>query len=187
MSATNQRNYSVMTLILYWSGIAVMSSLYVTIPLLSIFADTYGISLTQAAATGSVFSLGFAIGCLIYGVLSDKYGRKKIILIGLMALTFISFLLGTVDHFSWIVVLRGLQGAAAATFSPVALAYAVEMFPADKRVTAIGFISTGFLSSRDRRAGDQRPDWPNLWLERGVLSACRRLRRNFAPRAKAFA
>lgn len=145
MSATNPRNFSVMTLILCWSGMAVMSSLYVTIPLLSIFADTYGISLTQAAATGSVFSLGFAIGCLIYGALSDKYGRKKIILIGLIALTFITFLLGTVDHFSWIVVLRGLQGAAAATFSPVALAYAVEMFPADKRVTAIGFISTGFL------------------------------------------
>jgi predicted MFS family arabinose efflux permease len=124
---------------------AVMSSLYVTIPLLSIFADTYLISLTQAAATGSVFSLGFAIGCLIYGALSDQYGRKKIITIGLVALTFISFLLALADHFPLILALRGLQGAAAATFSPVALAYAVEMFPADKRVTAIGFISTGFL------------------------------------------
>lgn len=141
----NQRNYSVMTAVLCWSGMAVMSSLYVTIPLISLFAEMFNITLTQAAATGSVFSLGFAIGCLIYGALSDKYGRKTIILIGLIALTLITLLLGMADHFAWIIALRFFQGAAAATFSPVALAYAVEMFPAEKRVTTIGFISTGFL------------------------------------------
>lgn len=140
-----KRNYSVMTAVLCWSGMAVMSSLYVTIPLISLFADLFSIAPAQAAAAGSVFSLGFAIGCLIYGALSDKYGRKKIIVIGLLALTVISLLLGAIDSFFWIIVLRGLQGAAAATFSPVALAYAVEMFPAEKRVTTIGFISTGFL------------------------------------------
>lgn len=139
------RNYSLMTAVLCWSGMVVMSSLYVTIPLVSLFAEQFGATLTQAAATGSVFSIGFAIGCLIYGALSDKYGRKPIIFVGLVVLSLISLLLGTVDRFSWVLVLRGLQGAAAATFSPVALAYAVEMFPADKRVTTIGFISTGFL------------------------------------------
>ncbi len=85
------------------------------------------------------------MGCLIYGALSDKYGRKKVIFIGFIALTIITFLLGMVHSLTWLIVLRGLQGAAAATFSPVALAYAVEMFPAEKRVTTIGFISTGFL------------------------------------------
>ncbi|WP_235847638.1 MFS transporter [Paenibacillus tuaregi] len=140
-----KRNYSFMTALLCWSGMVIMSSLYVTIPLISLFSDIYGVSSTQAAAAGSIFSLGFALGCLIYGAVSDKYGRKKVIFIGLIALTFVSLLLGTVHSFSWIIVLRGLQGAAAATFSPVALAYAVEMYPAQKRVTAIGFISTGFL------------------------------------------
>jgi len=144
-SSIKKRNYSLMTMILCWAGMAVMSSLYVTLPLISIFSDRYGITLTQAATTGSIFSLGFAVGCLVYGALSDKYGRKKVIFVGLIALTFISLLLGMVDHFLWILILRGLQGAAAATFSPVALAYAVEMFPAEKRVTTIGFISTGFL------------------------------------------
>ncbi|RJX40421.1 MFS transporter [Paenibacillus pinisoli] len=134
-----------MTAILCWAGMVVMSSLYVTIPLISMFSDTFGVSSTQAAAAGSVFSLGFALGCLVYGAVSDKYGRKKVIFIGLIALTLISLLLGVVQEFSWMIILRWLQGAAAATFSPVALAYAVEMYPAQKRVTAIGFISTGFL------------------------------------------
>lgn len=126
-----RRNYSLMTVILCWSGLAVMSSLYVTIPLISVFARLYDITPTEAAAAGSTFSIGFALGCLIYGALSDKYGRKKVIFTGLLVLTLISLLLGTVHTFAWIVVLRGLQGAAAATFSPVALAYAVEMYPAE--------------------------------------------------------
>ncbi|MFS0838902.1 MFS transporter [Paenibacillus sp. 1P03SA] len=142
-----RRNYSLMTVILCWSGLVVMSSLYVTIPLISVFARLYDITPTEAAAAGSTFSIGFALGCLIYGALSDKYGRKKVIFTGLLVLAFISLLLGTVHTFEWIVVLRGFQGAAAATFSPVALAYAVEMYPPEKRVTTIGFISTGFLTA----------------------------------------
>ncbi|SMF84247.1 Predicted arabinose efflux permease, MFS family [Paenibacillus uliginis N3/975] len=140
-----QRNYSLMTIILCWSGLVIMSSLYVTIPLISVFAQLFSISTTEAAAAGSTFSIGFAIGCLIYGALSDKYGRKTVIFVGLLFLTIISLLLGFVHQFPWILILRGLQGAAAATFSPVALAYAVEMYPVEKRVTTIGFISTGFL------------------------------------------
>ncbi|MGG1535096.1 MFS transporter [Brevibacillus agri] len=133
------------TELIHQKSYALMTSLYVTIPLLPLFAENYGVSLAEAAATGSVFSLGFALGCLVYGALSDKYGRKQVILSGLFVLIVLSFLLGTVDSFGWLIVLRGLQGAAAASFSLVALAYAVEMFPLEKRVTAIGFISTGFL------------------------------------------
>ncbi|MFF2910820.1 MFS transporter [Paenibacillus sp. NPDC057934] len=139
------RNYTAMTLILCWAGMVIMSSLYVTIPLTPLFSDVFGVSSTQAATAGSIFSLGFAVGCLIYGPLSEKYGRKTVIFIGLIALTCISLLIGLVHDFSWIIGLRGLQGAAAATFSPVALAYAVEMFPAHRRVTLIGFITTGFM------------------------------------------
>ncbi|MFF2017088.1 MFS transporter [Paenibacillus sp. NPDC058177] len=139
------RNYTAMTMILCWAGMVIMSSLYVTLPLIPLFSDVFGVSSTQAATAGSIFSLGFAIGCLIYGPLSEKYGRKSVIFIGLITLICISLLIGLVRDFSWIIVLRGFQGAAAATFSPVALAYAVEMFPAQKRVTAIGFITTGFM------------------------------------------
>ncbi|HDX9610682.1 TPA: MFS transporter [Bacillus toyonensis] len=139
------RNYTVMTAVLCWAGMVVMSSLYVTIPLIALFSDIFKVSLAQSAATGSIFSVGFAIGCLLFGAISDKYGRKKVIFIGLLALSIASFFLGFVDSLFWLIILRGLQGIAAATFSPVALAYVVEMFPVEKKVTTIGFVSTGFL------------------------------------------
>ncbi|MGF9645191.1 MFS transporter [Paenibacillus sp. FSL L8-0502] len=137
--------YAWMTVILCWSAVAVMSSLYVTIPLVPLFAKVFGKTLAEAALPGSIFSLGFAAGCLVYGGLSDRFGRKQVIVIGLLALTIISLSISLTSQYSVLVTLRLLQGLAAATFSPVALAYAVDMFPAEKRVTAIGFISTGFL------------------------------------------
>ncbi|MEK3950479.1 MFS transporter [Paenibacillus sp. FSL H7-0703] len=137
--------YAWMTVILCWSAVVVMSSLYVTIPLLPFFAKVFGKTLAEAALPGSIFSLGFAAGCLVYGGLSDRFGRKQVIVTGLLALTIISLSISLTSQYSVLVILRLLQGLAAATFSPVALAYAVDMFPAEKRVTAIGFISTGFL------------------------------------------
>lgn len=45
------------------------------------------------------------------------------------------------------IVCRGLQGFAAASFGPVSISYVVDFFPKEKRVTAIGFISSSFLIS----------------------------------------
>lgn len=64
---------------------------------------------------------------------------------GLFILSLISLLIGLITDLSWLILFRGLQGAAAATFSPVALAYVVEVFPPQKRVMTIGCINTGFL------------------------------------------
>lgn len=141
----NRANYALMTTILSWTGMVVMSSLYLTIPLISVFSDYFNISLTKAGFTSSVFSLGFALGCFFYGAISEKYGRKNVIVFGLFSLSMITLLLGLVNDFSFILLLRGLQGLAAATFSPVALAYTLEVFPNDRKVGTIGFISTGFL------------------------------------------
>jgi YNFM family putative membrane transporter len=138
-------NYSWITFILFFAGTVIMSSLYITIPLVSVFSKAFSVSQSQAVWTSSLFSICFAIGCLFYGPLSDRYGRKKIILIGLAALTIISLILGLQNNLQWIIIFRGLQGAAAATFSPVALSFAVELFPPNRRVGAIGCISTGFL------------------------------------------
>lgn len=138
-------NYSWITFILFWAGLVIMSSLYVTIPLISMFSEIFSVSPSKAVWVSSSFSICFAIGCLFYGPLSDRYGRKKVILLGLLALIITSLILGLQNSLELIIVFRGLQGAAAATFSPVALSYAVELFPPNRRVGAIGCISTGFL------------------------------------------
>lgn len=138
-------NYKLMTVILFWCGLIVMSSMYLTIPLISIFSTSMNISPNEAALTSTIFCIFFAVGCLIYGPLSDRFGRKKVIVIGMGFLAIVSPLVGISDNLSWILFTRALQGAAAATFSPVALAYIVEMFPDNRKLTATGVLVTGFL------------------------------------------
>jgi MFS transporter, YNFM family, putative membrane transport protein len=138
-------NYSIITLILLWCGLVVMSSMYLTIPLTAIFSTLLNVSSNEAVWTSSIFAIFFAIGCLFYGPLSDRYGRKKIIMIGLILLTIVTPMVGLFNNIYWIISLRAIQGAIAATFSPVALIYIAEMFPDNRKVHATGFLVTGFL------------------------------------------
>ncbi|MRH42750.1 MFS transporter [Aquibacillus halophilus] len=159
----NQKNYPLMTFALFWAAIAVMCGLYMTIPLISTFASTFEVSHEEAAWAGSSFSIFFAIGCLFYGALSDRYGRKIIIVIGLVVSAFVTTLIGTVDTLTALIIMRAIQGAAAATFSPVALSYAGDMFPSNQRGTTIGFISTGFLLAGI--IGQVLSSVANQWME----------------------
>jgi len=140
-----ESRYVWITWLLSWSGLIVMCSLYVTLPLNSLFSSEFDISVSRAALTSSLFSLCFACGCLVYGAIADKYGRKKVVLFGLICLAVFTCAAGWGHSFAWLLLLRGLQGLAASTFSPVVLAYIVSIFPQHRRVTAIGFVSTGFL------------------------------------------
>lgn len=143
--STAKKSYFLITAVLFWCGLVVVSSLYITIPLISVFSDVYKVSLSKAAWSSSVFSFCYAIGFLIFGPLSDRYGRKRIIMSGLGALTIFTPIIAFSENWLWFVIVRGMQGIAAATFAPTALAYIADKYPAEKRVTINGFVSTGFL------------------------------------------
>ncbi|MEC2159101.1 MFS transporter [Virgibacillus halodenitrificans] len=135
------------TSILFWCALIVVSSVYTTTPLIDVFSDYFSTTSAHAAWTSSSFSLFYAIGFLFFGPLSDRFGRKNIILTGLLALGILTPLIGMTDQLEWVVALRGIQGFFAATFAPTALAYAFEMFPKQKLVTVIGFLSFGYVTA----------------------------------------
>ncbi|RHW34068.1 MFS transporter [Lysinibacillus yapensis] len=141
----NQLNYNFMTFILAWSGFVILMSMYITIPLTSVFVTALNISTTEAVWIGSAFSLCYAICCLFYGPLSDKWGRKIFMVYGIGLLTIITFAIGFAENYHILLALRALQGIAAAAFIPISLVYTAELFPPQKRLTAIGFITSGFL------------------------------------------
>lgn len=143
--ASQKRNYPFITFILFWCGLTLLTSMYITIPLTSVFSEEFHITLDQTSWIGSSFSLCYALGCLLYGPISDKYGRKVLMVVSISVLTVITFMIGFVHSYHALVVLRAIQGLVAAAFAPISLVYAGEMFPPNKRVTVVGFISTGLL------------------------------------------
>ncbi|MBH5320471.1 MFS transporter [Paenibacillus sp. GSMTC-2017] len=133
------------TAILTWCGLAVVCALYVTIPLVPVIATTFSVPPSHALWISSAFSLAYAIGFLFNGVLSHKFGTKQMMFYGLIALSVVSPLLGLVQNLTLLTALRAIQGLAASTFAPAVLTYIVKAYPVQKRVTAIGFVSMGFL------------------------------------------
>ncbi|MGM1049051.1 MAG: MFS transporter [Bacillota bacterium] len=136
---------SFIILILFFAGLVIMSSFYVTIPLIPVLSQDFSVSEGETVWISSMFTFCFAFGCLLFGPLSDRFGRKKIMLWGLVALTIVTIFLGFQSSLYSVILFRGIQGLTAATFSPVVLPYVMELFPQNKRVFAVSCMSASFL------------------------------------------
>lgn len=141
------RNYYdiVVILVLFFPALFVLSAVYFTVPIINELKLTWNINNVEAAWSSTIFSICFALGCLIYGPISNYVGRKPIIVIGLISLSIITICCYFVKEYGEFLLLRALQGATAASFSPVALTYIAERFTLPKRVLVVGYISMGFL------------------------------------------
>ncbi|WP_084728558.1 MFS transporter [Xenorhabdus khoisanae] len=146
LDQTHTANRSVVVL-LATIALFVLAQLYLAIPLLTHVGQDFGStnpeSVTFALATS--FSLAYACGFLIWGPVSDQYGRRPVMLVGLIILSIATFACSFAPSLSWLAGLRILQGLAASSFAPIALAYLTETVPVRHRATAIGTMSTSFL------------------------------------------
>lgn len=128
------------------AALLVLTQLYLSIPLRDLIGAEYGASgVTAALAAG--YSLCYAAGFLIHGPLSDHFGRRRVLLWGLAALTVTTAAVGLATSTAALGALRAVQGLAAATFAPTVLAYLGEALPPRRRALAIGAISVAFLSA----------------------------------------
>jgi EmrB/QacA subfamily drug resistance transporter len=88
--------------------------------------------------TVNAYNLAFAVALLTGAALGDRYGRKRIYWIGLLAFTIASAAAALSPSVGALIAARGLQGAAAAAVMPMTLTLISEAFPAEKRGAAIG-------------------------------------------------
>jgi YNFM family putative membrane transporter len=145
MNVRNRLDATMTVTILGLTGLIVVSQLYVSIPLVPMMERLFDVSQAQASWLGTAFGLAYAGGFLVFGPLSDRYGRKTIMVPGLFALTLATLAVGFSPSYEVLVGLRVVQGIAAATFGPAALAYLGEVLPASIRATGIAVMTTGFL------------------------------------------
>lgn len=124
----------------------VLTQLYLAIPLLAYVRQDFStMAETTTFAFATSFSLAYAGGFLFWGPVSDQYGRRSVMLVGLVALSVTTFACAFAPSLSWLAALRAAQGMAASSFAPIALAWLAEAMPPNRRATAIGAMSTSFL------------------------------------------
>lgn len=119
------------------------------VPILPFYATRYGASALMVGLLISSFSVAQLLCAPAWGRMSDRYGRRPAILIGLTisALSYIVFAFAR----SWEVLLlsRLVQGLGAGTIGVVS-AYVADASSSDQRTKAIGWLTTvtslGWLS-----------------------------------------
>ncbi|RYL27550.1 Bcr/CflA family multidrug efflux MFS transporter [Acinetobacter piscicola] len=98
------------------------------LPALPSIAHDLNSTVAATQKTITIFLLGFSIGMLIYGPLSDRFGRKKLLLIGMVLYVFAT--LGCIfsQHIEQLLLFRFLQAMGGASASVLARALVRDLF-----------------------------------------------------------
>ncbi len=121
----------------------IFANMYTTQAILPVFSKDFSISAPTTGLTVSLLVLAVAVGSLFYGPLSDRVGRKAV-MVGASFLVIIPTLLcGFAPNFITLVVFRTLQGLLMPGLTSVAIPYVNEEFEGKGRGLAMGIYVSG--------------------------------------------
>jgi DHA1 family tetracycline resistance protein-like MFS transporter len=123
-------------------------SLGLILPVLpALIMQLTGEGLSAAAAYGGWLSFVFAamqFFCApLLGNLSDRYGRRPVLLLSLFALGLDYIVMGFAPQLGWLFVGRLVAGVAGAAYAP-AYAYIADISPPEKRAQNFGLVGAAF-------------------------------------------
>ncbi len=96
----------------------------------------------QINLTLSVFFVLYSVGMLVWGPLSDRYGRKPILLIGLSVYMLASLLCSTTASVTALIAFRALQAAGGSAAGTVASAIVKDTFSGRRRESVLAIVQS---------------------------------------------
>lgn len=95
---------------------------------------------THINLTLSAFFIGYCFSLLIYGPLSDKYGRRPPLLFGISVYIIASLLSGFASGVTSLTVLRVLQGVGSAAGTTIAMAITKDIYQGNERQRILAYM-----------------------------------------------
>ncbi len=111
---------------LFLAGFASFSSLYCVQPMMPIFAEFFQISPTHSSFPLSFSTIALAIGLLFTGLISDRFGRKPLMVCALFLAAILLILSSQLPLWSFFLITRILIGIAVSGVAAVAMTYIGE-------------------------------------------------------------
>lgn len=141
---SNQKKQALFIIFSLWLLVfAVSSQIMIIAPILPQISDQLAVSKGLIGTLVTAYAVMVGLFALITGPISDKIGRRKILLIGTALMTVALFLHGLVTSFLSFLIIRGIAGAAGGILSGSSVAYVGDYFPYKKRGWANGWIMSG--------------------------------------------
>ena len=104
----------------------------------------FDLGMTQVGVLFAAFSFSSFVGSLFGGALTDRFGRKGIIIFGLIASSLSTLLMGIVNTYVAFFFVALLVGILAETSGPARQAMIVDILPEEKRAQGFGVFRVAF-------------------------------------------
>ncbi|MGC9995049.1 MAG: MFS transporter [Terriglobia bacterium] len=105
------------------------------------------VSVGMAGLLVAVYSLAAALASFVSGTLSDHYGRRRFLFLGVLLFAVSSWVASRAGSFQALLLARGLTGFAAGMLSTCSITYAADWFEYRVRGRALGLISSAYFAA----------------------------------------
>lgn len=115
----------------------------IVLPILPLWAETFGASPVQIGLITASYAVMQLLFAPVWGRLSDRYGRRPIILVSLAGSAVSALLIGVAGTLLVLWIARVLQGIAGASYA-AAQAYVADVTTKEERARGMGMIGAAF-------------------------------------------
>ncbi|AXM97012.1 MFS transporter [Pseudomonas plecoglossicida] len=113
-------------LALFSGGFATFALLYCVQPMMPLLSQEYSINAAQSSLVLSVSTAMLAFGLLITGPISDRIGRKPVMVCALLCAALSTMLSAVMPTWEWVLATRALVGLSLSGLAAVAMTYLSE-------------------------------------------------------------
>jgi MFS transporter, YNFM family, putative membrane transport protein len=124
-------------------GVCAFLDLYITQPLLPMLSRIFRASETATAATVSAATLGVALSAPVFGALTERLARKRVIVASLIGVAAPTMLAATSTSLNQLIAWRFLQGITLPGIFAVVVTYIGEEWPPDRIALIMSFYVSG--------------------------------------------
>ena len=134
----------VLLLLVVMTGIAPIS-LYILVPALPVLATTFGRDISIAQMTVSLYMVGIALSQLIMGPLSDRFGRRPVLLGGLVLMVAASIACIFAETLPQLIAARFFHALGGASGMVVSRAIIRDIYERDRVASMISLVVAALM------------------------------------------
>ena len=116
-------------------------------PLLPVITETISIPDESGGLLITIYALCYGITAPVFGMMSDRVGRKRMIIIGFIIFSISTFCTGLAKNFEILLLFRGLTGLSGAMIMPSIFALVGDKVTYESRGKAMGTIMGAMIGS----------------------------------------